>query len=66
MKKFIQPILFFLAPLLTILIVEFPIRLSVIEVVNWGLEKPHYILVTYLIIFLVQSLFLALINNNYY
>ena len=65
MKKFIQPALFFLFPFLTILIVEFPIRLSVMEVVNWGLEKPSYIVVTYLIIFLVQSLLLALSNNFY-
>ena len=65
MKKLIQPVLFLLFPFLTILIVEYPIRLSVIEVVNWGLEKPTYIVVTYLIIFLVQSLWLSLINNFY-
>lgn len=65
MKKLIQPILFLLFPFLTILILEFPIRLSVLEVVNWGVEKPLYILVTYLIIFLVQVLLLAVINNFY-
>ena len=65
MKKWVQPLLFLLFPFLTILIVELPIRLSVIEVVNWGLEKPLYIVATYLIIFLVQSLLFALINNYY-
>ena len=65
MKKWLQPLLFLLFPFLTILIVELPIRLSVIEVVNWGLEKPLYIVATYLIIFLVQSLLFALINNYY-
>ncbi len=65
MKKIIQPILFLLFPIFTILIIEFSIRLSVEEVVKWAIEKPQYVLVTYLIIFLVQSLLLALLNNLY-